>query len=156
MKDNVPVRMHAAPRFEVTYEEAEIKQYLREHGYVVLKSVADDARVARGKEEFWDFMESCTQSLHSKGKVKTPLDRSRVETWDGQQWLPSKTNGIMRAYGFNHSDFLWNTRMLPKVKKAFQVVWDTDDLIVSFDAGNAFRPWKYNPGETIIRLILGY
>jgi hypothetical protein len=34
--------------------------------------------------------------------------------------------------------------MLPKIKKTFQAIWNTDDLIVSFDAGNVFRPWKYN------------
>ena len=150
MKDNVPMSMLAAPRFSVTHEEVEIKKYLSDHGYVVLKSVADAARVEQRKKEFWDFMENCTQSLHSKGKLKSPLDRSRIETWEGQMWLPSKTNGIMRGYGFNHSDFLWNTRLLPKVKRAFEIVWETEELIVSFDAGIAFRPWKYNPGGSWI------
>ena len=45
----------------------------------------------------------------------------------------------------NHSDFCWNTRLLPKVKQAFAAIWQTDDLIVSYDAANVFRPWKWNP-----------
>ena len=31
------------------------------------------------------------------------------------------------------------------MKAVFQQVWDTDDLLVSFDGGNAFRPWQLRP-----------
>lgn len=34
--------------------------------------------------------------------------------------------------------------MLPKVKESFGLIWETEDLVVSFDAGNVFRPWKVN------------
>jgi len=39
---------------------------------------------------------------------------------------------------------MWYLRLLPSVKTAFSAIWRTDDLLVSFDGGNAFRPWKYD------------
>jgi hypothetical protein len=32
------------------------------------------------------------------------------------------------------------------VKTAFASIWSTEELLVSFDAGNAFRPWQIHPG----------
>jgi hypothetical protein len=52
-------------------------------------------------------------------------------------------DGICSAKGFNHSQFLWQARLLPAVKRAFGLIWDTDDLLVSYDTGNVFRPWQY-------------
>lgn len=70
-----------------------------------------------------------------------PTDPS---TWE-VDWLASPTDGICSGKGFNHSEFVWNARCLPRVKKAFGEIWKENELIVSYDAGNVFRPWKYNP-----------
>ena len=83
-----------------------------------------------------------------------------------KSWLARA--GIASGPAFNHSDFCWKTRLLPRVSDAFSTVtspqyptyfttdavrpsaharqvWGgDDDLIVSFDGGNAFRPWKIN------------
>lgn len=143
----MPLVMHEPPRFDVEKEAKELVQYLNEHGYVVVKGVADAQQVSAAKDAFWEYMETCTASLQQKGKVATPVKRGDVRTWSGKQWLPNAQNGILTQYGFNHSSFLWNTRLLPKVKAAFAAIWRSNDLLVSFDAGNAFRPWKLNPGK---------
>ena len=57
--------------------------------------------------------------------------------------LPSHSNGILHGFGFGQSDFQWKLRLLPAVKEAFAAIWQTDDLLVSFDGGNAFRPWRH-------------
>ena len=31
------------------------------------------------------------------------------------------------------------------VQESFAAIWGTEDLLVSFDGGNIFRPWRYNP-----------
>ena len=51
----------------------------------------------------------------------------------------------MNGVGYGQSDAQWAIRTAPRVKRAFAAIWDTDDLIVSFDGGNAFRPHDYNP-----------
>ena len=45
----------------------------------------------------------------------------------------------------NHSKFCWNTRILPNIKKAFTKIWNTNELLVSYDAINVFRPYKWYP-----------
>ena len=47
------------------------------------------------------------------------------------------------SYGVGHSAAQWYIRDIPKVKQAFAQVWDTDDLLVSFDGVTIWRPWTY-------------
>lgn len=111
-------------------------KYLEEHGYVVVKGVADDAAVARGHDDFWRFHEDlgtedgCEQILRTDNR-----------TW-GRDFLPHPATGIITGCGFGNSKFCWNLRTLPDVRTAFEKIWGTSDLISSFDGGNAFRPWE--------------
>lgn len=66
-----------------------------------------------------------------------------MSTWE-TEWLPDPKSGIMNGFGFGQSDFLWYIRTQPKVREAFEAIWGTKDLLVSFDGGNAFRPHAYN------------
>lgn len=93
-----------------------------------------NAQVENAKKSFWEFCEGLALNL----------SRNDVATWD-KRWPANSTNGIFSSYGFNHSEFCWATRLLPSVKRAFSAIWRADDLLVSFDAGNVFRPWKANP-----------
>jgi hypothetical protein len=52
----------------------------------------------------------------------------------------------MFEFGVGQSEFLWHCRSLPKIKKAFSMVWDNEeDLLVSFDGCGVFRPPEVNP-----------
>jgi ectoine hydroxylase-related dioxygenase (phytanoyl-CoA dioxygenase family) len=125
------------PRFNLENgpeEVAAMLLYLQENGYAVCASVASPLEIEAAKASFWTFTQTVSAVL--------PTD---ITTWDDKDWLASPTDGICSSKGFNHSEFAWNTRCLPKVKAAFGAIWDTMKLIVSFDACNVFRPWKYNP-----------
>lgn len=50
--------------------------------------------------------------------------------------------GMCTKYAVAHEDFAWKIRCEPGVIKAFETVFDTEDLIVSFDAINFGFP-KY-------------
>eukprot|EP01038_Epipyxis_sp_PR26KG_P014112 gene14112-18933_t len=124
------------PRFEVDgNQKSEILDYFHKNGYVVIKNVANSGEISDAKSSFWNYCESTILGL----------DRNDPKTWDEKHWPSDKINGITNFHGFNHSNFMWNSRLLPKVKEAFKLLWATNDLIVSFDAGNAFRPWQYDP-----------
>lgn len=92
--------------------------------------------MARGTDLFWDHLESVPN---------TAVRRDDVDSWGHKSWLPNSENGILSGSGIGQSDFMWTTRLLPKVKQAFAAIWDTGDLLVSFDGANAFRPWRYRP-----------
>lgn len=47
---------------------------------------------------------------------------------------------MFHAYGVVHEKFMWNARMEPGVLDAFQKLWATDELLVSFDCLNINLP----------------
>lgn len=49
---------------------------------------------------------------------------------------------MILGYGIAHEDFLWGIRQEPGVVEAFERVYDTQDLIVSFDAMNVSFPGR--------------
>jgi ectoine hydroxylase-related dioxygenase (phytanoyl-CoA dioxygenase family) len=51
----------------------------------------------------------------------------------------------MPSYGIGHSESQWYLRGIPNVKKAFAKVWESDDLLTSFDGVSLWRPWNINP-----------
>ena len=53
----------------------------------------------------------------------------------------------MAGFGFNQSDFLWLLRTRTKVRQAFETVWNSSDLLVSYDGGNMFRPHAHPSGD---------
>lgn len=124
------------PRFDIDTQRDEVLKYLDEHGYAVVANVANDEQVERAKAFMWDFLEAIPG---------TNVRRDDVTSWgSSRDWLPSETNGILHGFGFGQSKFMWCLRLLPRVKATFSAIWKTSDLIVSFDGGNVFRPWKYN------------
>jgi len=124
-------------RFDLSQDDiAAFRHHLESRGYAVVRNVVENQEeIDRISSMFWSWMESVPG---------TAVKRDDPSTWiDKKDWIPSPGNGIVSGFGFNHSDFCWSVRMLPKVKAAFSAVWDDeDDLLVSFDGGNAFRPWN--------------
>lgn len=110
--------------------------YLDEHGYCVIAEAADAGAVAEAKSLLWDFLESIPEST---------VRGTDFSTWGNSDWLPSSRNGVIGSHGIGQSAFCWHARMLPAVKQAFSAIWGCDDLLVSFDSGNVFRPWAQRP-----------
>lgn len=126
-----------SPRFDIATQRDAFLAHLDEHGYAVVAEAADAAAVRRGDELLWDFLESIPN---------TKVRRGDIGTWGfSGDWLPSETNGIINGFGFGQSQFMWHLRLLPRVRQTFSAIWKTNDLIVSFDGGNVFRPWRHNP-----------
>lgn len=121
------------PRFDV--DDPKMVDYLRDEGFVVVKSVADESGCERAKDLLWEFLEE-----------NTDMSRDNPDSWTNteMQKVGDSTTGILVNAGFGQSDFCWHARLLPSVKKAFAKVWKTNELICSFDGGNLFRPFHRN------------
>lgn len=132
----VEVVGYDAPKFDP--DDPELYAYLEEHGYAVVRGVADEATRLTAEDEFWDFMESLG------GEIGEPVFRDQPRTW-GPDFLPHGATGIITGCGFGQSRFCWRLRTLPAVRQVFESIWETDDLVTSFDGGNAFRPWEGRP-----------
>lgn len=120
-----------APRFDV--EDASFLDHLKEHGYVVVKDVASPTDRLLAEDHLWQFL-----SKHAS------FVRDDPTTWNDANFelVGCTGTGIIDGAGIGQSDFLWQFRLLPNVRKAFAAIWATNDLLTSFDGANVFRPWQ--------------
>jgi hypothetical protein len=59
---------------------------------------------------------------------------------------PRKSSfGVINDCGIGQSDFMWSVRANRQIKRIFARIWNTRDLLVSFDGCGVFRDWRYDP-----------
>jgi hypothetical protein len=112
------------------YNEAAAK-FFAEHGYVVIKGAATPEQLAEAENLFW------TSSSRWYG-----VQKDKVEGWQDDQWpcIANTTTGVVSNDSSAHTPFMWYARGIPKVKRIFASLWQTEELLVSFDGYGAFRP----------------
>lgn len=122
-------------RFNIDTEQEAMLKYMDDNGYAVIKEVANYDEILLGVDFLWDFIHSYPESTMLRGKP---------DTWTIDHWIADPGKGLLNNYGMGQSNFMWHTRLLPRVKKTFQAIWNTPDLLTSFDGGCIFRPWQIN------------
>lgn len=100
--------------------------HLADHGYVVIRGVADAGEVEAATSLFWDDIED----LYA-------ISRSDSDTWSA--WAVDE-RGLMA--GLTQSAGAWAIRGLPKLRQAYARIWGEDDLLVSMDVVLLWRPWR--------------
>ena len=130
---NIEIEYKDVPRFESGSDES--IEYLEEQGYVDIKNALSSSEAAKTLELLWDYLEG----------LDTGIDRNDVSTWGDERWPTCAHGGIMPSYGIGHSEAQWYLRGIPNVKKAFAKIWNTDELLTSFDGVSLWRPWNINP-----------
>ena len=84
-----------------------IKQELETKGYAVIDNVLTKEEVENVKNEFFGWKKNIPNLLRS--------------------------NGIIKFYEVAHQRFAWLVKTNPNVQKYFKMLWNTDDLVVSYD-----------------------
>jgi ectoine hydroxylase-related dioxygenase (phytanoyl-CoA dioxygenase family) len=115
-------------------EAADAKQFLSENGICIFKNIASNEDCTRLEGRFWDYLEG----------LNLGMNRNDISTLTDANWmqLGFMRNGILSQFGVGQSDFLWECRLLRNVREMFSAIFETDDLITSFDGCCAFRnPW---------------
>ncbi|KAF4537672.1 Phytanoyl- dioxygenase [Lasiodiplodia theobromae] len=99
-------------------------------GYAVIKAAIPSSRADayRARAHAW---------LTSFG---TPLDLADPSTWTAANLPVQSKINTFNAYGVPHEAFMWDVRLEPGVVGAFEKLWGTDELLVSFDALNVTLP----------------
>jgi len=117
------------PKFEVGSKEA--TQYLAEHGYVVFKNAATPEQLKEAEDIFWD-----------SASKWYGVRKDKMDGWTDDKWtcVAATRTGVVSNDSSAHSPFMWYARGLPKIKQAFQSIWDDEQLLVSFDGYGLFRP----------------
>lgn len=144
-----PIEYVESPRFDFgdAIQRTEGLAYLTEHGYVVTSGALTDSQVEHAKDLFWEFIHGLPNRINGlyEGYTRGDVSRDDPTTWFDPLWPADPLTGICSRFGSNHSPFAWFVRSQKRVKEVFAAVWNDDDLLVSFDAINAFRPWQVCP-----------
>jgi hypothetical protein len=108
-------------------------------GYAVVKGAVARERAELYAEEMYNYLETFKGGLGFKR-----FDPSTYK----EEFLPViSEKGMCSGYGVNHESFTWDIRCEPGVVDAFAKVFDTEDLIVSFDAVNFALPNRKDTKE---------
>jgi ectoine hydroxylase-related dioxygenase (phytanoyl-CoA dioxygenase family) len=130
---DLPIKYEHVTRFQPGSPES--IDYLNEHGYVVIANALSTDEASNAVSKLWDYLEG----------LETGIDRNDVNTWDNDRWPTAVHGGILPGHGIGQCEAQWYVRDVPNVKKSFAAVWDTDELLVSFDGVSLWRPWTHNP-----------
>lgn len=130
---NIKIEYVEVPRFEPG--SAAGVDYLDEHGFVIFANALDADESTHALNLLWDYLEG----------LQTGIDRTDPDTWGDGRWPTAVHGGILPSFGIGHCAAQWYIRDVDAVKDSFAAVWDTDDLLVSFDGVTIWRPWTRNP-----------
>ena len=99
-------------------------------GYAVIKGALSPEKAQHYREEVCKWLKS----------FGTALDFKDPTTWVKSN-LPVQTHiNTFTGYCVAHEKFMWDARMEPGVMNPFIKMWNTDELLVSFDALNVTFP----------------
>lgn len=95
------------------------KEELEEKGYCIIEHVLSFEEIKEARKYFDDWYYSHPQIKIISEKVNP--------------------HGIFKHFNIGHQRHAWYIRTRPKVQEVFKNIWDTDDIVVSFD-GTCYIP----------------
>lgn len=110
-------------------------QHLLDHGYAVIRGVLSDDEVVTALDLTWRYLEG----------LGTGIQRDDPATWSDDRWPITVAGAIIPGLGIGQSEAQWFVRSRQAVKQAFATIWNTEDLLTSFDGMCLWRPWPLNP-----------
>ena len=110
-----------------TMSADEIKNRLDRFGYAVVPNVLNQTEIDEYRSEFFTWFNNTPglKNFHSK----------------------LSGNGIMKFHEVAHQRFAWLARTNPKIIDIFKDIWETDDLVTSFD-GCCYYPQQHSDDPT--------
>ena len=113
-------------------DAANLKRTLKRYGVAIIKKVIHE-EILNMRSGFWDYFE------HITSQWEIPIQREDGKTWNQFYKLLPLHGMLMQHWGVGHSQHLWDLRQNEKIVQIFEVLWETKDLLVSFD-GMSFAP----------------
>lgn len=102
------------------------------HGCVVIKDVIS-------KERAKYYADKQIQWLKN---FDLGFDENDKSTWKAENLPVSFKGGMYFAYGSTHEQMAWEARTEPAIVDIFEKLWETKELICSFDGMNIYPPRK--------------
>ncbi|GAA6004026.1 uncharacterized protein JCM10292_005843 [Rhodotorula paludigena] len=108
----------------------DFRDALKKDGYVVVKGAIPRERALEYRDRLHGWLESFGRGY----------DRNDPSTFS-QAHLPVYSRGGMyNSYGIGQEQAVWDIRLEPGVRKAFETIWGTDKLVSSMDSATIMLP----------------
>lgn len=101
---------------------------LKEFGYCVIPNLIDNDEIDISKKLFFDWK----NNIPNLDKIHNVID----------------PHGIFKFHQIGHQKHAWFLRTRPQIIEIFKKIWNTDELVVSFD-GCCYIPKEYNKKDNI-------
>jgi ectoine hydroxylase-related dioxygenase (phytanoyl-CoA dioxygenase family) len=111
-----------------------LKQTLEQFGVAVIPSVLTEVECENMKSGMWDYLEHITQNSTKK------ITCNDNKSWKNIRELLPLHSMLIQHWNIGHSQFIWDLRQNPNIIKPFAKIWDTDNLVVSFDGASFHMP----------------
>ena len=128
---NIKIEYKEVPRWDP--QDPKMSDYMDENGFAVVANALSGEETNTAIGLIWDYLE----------ELGTGINRDDVATWDDDRWPTAVHGGILPSYGVGHSEMQWYLRDIDNVSKCFASIWDTDELLTSFDGITIWRPWTH-------------
>jgi hypothetical protein len=101
---------------------------LKENGYVIIPNILSTEEIDLARKMFFDWK----NQIEDLDKFHNMID----------------PHGIFKFHEVGHQEFAWFIRTRPKIINLFKKLWDTNDLVVSFD-GSCYIPKNCEKSDKI-------
>jgi len=108
-----------------------IKDTILKYG-VAICPILNDEECDNMINNKWDILEHLTSNF------ETPIDRNKKETYKEITGLYPNHKMLIQHWKIGHSKLVWEVRQNKKVINTFAKIWNTEDLIVSFDGASIY------------------
>jgi ectoine hydroxylase-related dioxygenase (phytanoyl-CoA dioxygenase family) len=98
-------------------------------GYCVIDNVISKQKCRTYVNDMWNWLK----------EINPTINKDDSTTWLNNNF-PVTFKGIIKQYYIGHANFMWNARLEPKVIKIFEEIWNTTNLLTSFDGANMMIP----------------
>jgi hypothetical protein len=113
-------------------------QSFHDNVFAVVPGVLSESKAAQYQKAAFEWLKSFDNPA---------LDLSKPETWTEANLPVVSGTNTFNHYGVAHERFMWNIRLEKSIIDVFAQLWQTEELIVSFDALNITLPGRpdHNP-----------
>lgn len=114
-----------------------LSDILDANGFAVVTGVLSQSDCQHSLNKAWDYIEAASfaelQLQQGSKQTNPPITRHDSNTHSSQYFPQSLEGGFLPFYGSGHSTFAWSIRSHPNVRKVFERIHNTSDLISSLD-----------------------
>ena len=125
-------------------DKSAIKQHLDEHGWCIIPNVLTREEIEEAKQLFYDWQ----KTIPNHDFMHNTVD----------------PHGIYKFHEAGHQQHAWFIRTRPAVQQVYRDLWNTDELVVSFDGSCYISPelakkdniWTHSDQSPVVNKLACY